>query len=96
LSALRRHWREGLARRGIAVILSTHDPDQAFLCADRVAMLHRGRLVRLGRPAEVITRESLREIYGADVDVVPLQLNDGRQTRVCAPLFRARATPGPP
>ena len=26
-----------LAGRGIAVILSTHDPDQAFLCAQRVA-----------------------------------------------------------
>ena len=37
-----------LARRGIAVVLSTHDPDQAFLCADLVALLHEGRLARLG------------------------------------------------
>jgi iron complex transport system ATP-binding protein len=44
-----------LARRGIAAMLSTHDPDHAFLCAYRVALRHDGRLARLGAPAEVIT-----------------------------------------
>ena len=39
---------QALARSGIGVLLSTHDPDQAFLCATRVAMLHGGRLARLG------------------------------------------------
>ena len=39
---------QSLARRGIAVVLSTHDPDQAFLCADLVALLHEGGLARLG------------------------------------------------
>ncbi len=81
---------EALARRGIAVIMSTHDPDQAFLCADRVAMLHQGRLVHLGPPQEVITRESLRAIYGVDVDVVRLD-RGGRQIQVCVPSLRAGA-----
>jgi len=85
---------EALAGRGIAVVLSTHDPDQAFLCAHRVAMLHQGRLVHVGSPAEVITRESLREIYGADVEVVPLTLGDGRAIRACVPLFPGRHPPG--
>jgi iron complex transport system ATP-binding protein len=60
-----------LARRGIAVILSTHDPDQAFLCAHRVAILHKGRLAHLGPPQEVITSENLRAIYGVDVERGP-------------------------
>ena len=38
---------QALAQTGIGVLLSTHDPDQAFVCADRVAMLHEGR----SRPA---------------------------------------------
>jgi iron complex transport system ATP-binding protein len=38
------HVRE-LARQGIGIILSTHDPDHAFACADRVALLHEGRLI---------------------------------------------------
>ena len=74
-----------LADRGLAVILSTHDPDQAFLCADRVAMLHEGRLVRLGPPAEVITPESLRLLYGVDVDVRTLDRGDGSRAHVCVP-----------
>ena len=75
---------QALAGRGIAVVLSTHDPDQAFLCADRVALLRDGRLARLGAPADVITSATLRETYGVDVDVVTLT-RDGRPVRVCVP-----------
>ena len=76
-----------LARRGIAVMLSTHDPDHAFLCAHRVALLHQGRLARLGPPAEVVTRESLREVYGVEVTVTEVARVDGRVARVCVPTL---------
>jgi iron complex transport system ATP-binding protein len=75
----------GVADRGLAVILSTHDPGQAFQCANRVAMLHEGRVVRLGAPDEVITSESLRLVYGVDVDVAAVDRGDGARTRVCVP-----------
>lgn len=74
-----------LARSGIGVLLSTHDPDQAFLCANRVAMLHEGRLARLGAPDEVITSESLKQIYGVDVIVTRVAM-DGGERRVCIPV----------
>ena len=73
-----------LAARGIGVVLSTHDPGHAFLCADRVALLHGGRLVALGPPAETVTPESLRRIYGVAVAVVPLP---GGAGTVCAPVL---------
>ncbi len=79
-----------LAGIGIAVILSTHDPDQAFACADRVAMLHGGTLAGLGPPDTTITRERLRAVYGVDVDVVELTLSDGRRTRTCVPAVKGR------
>ena len=69
---------QDLARSGIGVLLSTHDPDQAFVCADRVAMLHEGRLARLGAPDEVITAESLKEIYGVEVEVALVPPATGR------------------
>lgn len=79
-----------LARRGIAVVLSTHDPDHAFYCADRVALLKDGRLVRLGPPAEVITAESLHDLYGVDVDVLERTAPDGQgRLRVCVPRHPA-------
>ena len=56
----------------MAVVLSTHDPDHAFLCADRVALLHDGRLAALGPPAEVVTQKSLAALYGVEVEVVEL------------------------
>ena len=78
---------ERLAHRGIAVMLSTHDPDHAFLCAHRVAPLHQGRLARLGPPDAVITRESLREVYGVEVTVTEVSRADGRTARVCVPTL---------
>lgn len=73
---------KALARQGIGIVLSTHDPDHALACADRVALLHEGRLVRLGPPAEIITSESLRLIYGVDVEVAKLAESD---QQVCVP-----------
>ncbi len=76
---------QSLTQSGIGVLLSTHDPDQAFLCADRVAMLHEGRLTRFGVPDEVITSESLKQIYGVDVAVTQVPLEGGGERRVCIP-----------
>jgi iron complex transport system ATP-binding protein len=69
-----------LAARGLAVILSTHHPEQAFGVADRVAMLHGGRLLRLGPPDAVITPDTMRTVYGVDVAIVPVGGH-----RVCVP-----------
>lgn len=76
-----------LASSGIAVVLSTHDPDHAFLCADRVAMLHGGRLLASGAPNDTITPRNLGVVYGVDVEVVTLR-ESGR--RVCLPSLAAR------
>ena len=86
---------ESLATRGIGVMLSTHDPDQAFLCADRAALLHGGRLAALGAPTDVITPASLRALYGVEVDVVAIPGSGGRATHVCVPSL-ARHEPGGP
>jgi iron complex transport system ATP-binding protein len=72
-----------LARAGIGVLLSTHDPDQAFQCADRVAMLRDGSLIAQGTPVEVLTRERLRALYGVEVEVAEASLADGTRRRVC-------------
>ena len=58
-----------LARAGIGVLLSTHDPDQAFLLAHRVALLHNGTLAALGPPQEVLIPAALHMLYGVDVSI---------------------------
>lgn len=82
---------QSLALSGIGVLLSTHDPDQAFLCAKRVAMLHEGRLVRLGTPAEMITPDSLKQIYGVEVAVTRVKMDGGGERPVCIPIGTLRA-----
>ncbi|HXV09184.1 MAG TPA: ABC transporter ATP-binding protein [Burkholderiales bacterium] len=84
---------QALAEGGMGVLLSTHDPDQAFLCASRVALLHEGRLARLGGPGETITVESLKQIYGVDVAVVSVPVDSGEQRRVCLPLVKGARGP---
>ena len=77
-----------LAGEGIGVLLSTHDPDHAFLCADRVAMLHQGRLMACGTVSEVMIAEKLQQIYGVAVTVATVPLADGSTRSVCLPLGR--------
>ncbi len=77
-----------LARGGIGILLSTHDPDQAFLCADRVVLLRDGGIHAHGAPAEVVTAANLRALYGVDVNVVEIALPDGRPSRACLPSLR--------
>lgn len=81
-----------LARSGIAVVFSTHDPDHVFLCGDRVALLHGGRMEEIGAPEAVITPASLKRLYGVEVQVVNLPDHD---TRTCVPSvegLRRRST----
>ena len=72
-----------LAAKGLAVLLSTHDPDHAFSIGDRVALLDRGRLIAQGSPHDVLTPERLRAVYGVSVAVE--RLSQGQT--VCAPDY---------
>jgi iron complex transport system ATP-binding protein len=74
-----------LARAGTGVLLSTHEPDHAFLCADRVALLRPGRALEVGPPEAVLTEAALADTYGVAVTVAALGAR-----RVCFP-----ASPGP-
>jgi len=55
-----------LAGRGIAVLMSTHHPDQARRVATRVALLKRGRIVGEGAPEAVLSLDRLARLYDVD------------------------------
>jgi iron complex transport system ATP-binding protein len=78
-----------LAARGIGVLMATHDPDQAFLCAHRVALFHDGHLLADGAPQDVVTRENLRQVYGVEVAVAQVTPAGGAGRRVCLPELPA-------
>ncbi|MFT3974948.1 MAG: ABC transporter ATP-binding protein [Amaricoccus sp.] len=70
------------AARGIAVVLSPHDPGHAFTCATRVALMRRGPIIAAGTPDAILTPEALRDLYGVEVAVAYVAAA-GRT--VCAP-----------
>lgn len=56
-----------LAADGLAVVFSTHDPNHALRHADRALLIRDGTTLASGRSDEVITRDTLRDLYGAEV-----------------------------
>ena len=56
---------------GKTVIVALHDLTSAAAFCDRIALLHKGRIIKLGSPSEVITETMIRETYGVDVQVFP-------------------------
>jgi len=59
-----------LAREGCCVVVVLHDLNLAARYAHRVAMFSRGRLVADGTPAQVLTAERIRDVYGQEVRVL--------------------------
>lgn len=59
-----------LTASGLAVLFTTHDPNQALRHADEVAALRGGRMSARGPSREVLTRERLEELYGAPVEEI--------------------------
>jgi iron complex transport system ATP-binding protein len=59
-----------LAERGMAILMTSHLPDHALLFSSRVVLMKSGRFIVSGKPAEVMTEESLKEIYGIEVKMV--------------------------
>jgi sulfate/thiosulfate transport system ATP-binding protein len=52
-----RRWLRNLHKEmGVTTIFVTHDQEEALELADRVAILHQGRLLQVGRPDEVYDR----------------------------------------
>ena len=58
---------EELSRReGIAVLFTEHDMDVVFGFATRIVVLHQGKIVASGAPAEIRSNPKVREVYLGD------------------------------
>lgn len=71
-----------LTEEGLTIIQSTHQPDQAFLYADKTLVLHEGHVLAYGEPKETITADLISKIYNVEVEVNSLYDD---KVRVCIP-----------
>ena len=102
LSALDRALREQLALdlarvlTGTTALVVTHDHDEAFTLADRVALMRAGRIVQTGAPAEVWRRpvdEETARFLGCGV-FVPATVHSGVATCELGSVDLPWAPPG--
>ena len=56
--------RDVTRERGIATVVVLHDINAAMRACDRAMLLHEGRIVHFGSPAEVVTPASLAKVFG--------------------------------
>jgi iron complex transport system ATP-binding protein len=70
-----------LAGRRLGLLMTTHFPDHAFLCASQVAVLKAGKLLAKGAPEDVLTQQRLECAYGVSLRIVEA----GAGLRVCVP-----------
>jgi ABC-type cobalamin/Fe3+-siderophores transport system ATPase subunit len=76
-----------LAGLGYTVVMITHVPGHAFLCADRVLAVGKDGRFAAGAPDAILTEETLRALYGLDIQISEIVLRkDQRQVKVCVPM----------
>ena len=74
-----------LAESGMAVLFTSHMPDQAFFCEAKTLLLTRGASPRFGPAAEVLSERSLQEAYGTEIQIFEVLGAGERPIRLTAP-----------
>lgn len=73
------------SRDGLAIIMTTHQPDHALTIADHVALVHGAAMLGPASPDALITADRLTEVYGVSALVGDLRVGDAER-RVCVPI----------
>ena len=71
-----------LRRADVPALLVTHDQEDAFAIADRIAVLHKGRILQTGTPAQLYNNPASLEVarFIGRGALVPCTIGDGHAT----------------
>ncbi len=83
------------ARRGTTIVMVLHDLNLAARYADHLVALRHGRVVASGTPAEVVTEDVVRTVFGLDNRVVEDPVSHTRWWSPWAATARAPAPSRP-
>lgn len=74
-----------LAAEGVTMVMTTHDPNHAFLLPGRVLMMKPGGATLTGLASEIVTDSTLTATYGIDITVFSVPRRDGSgELRFCS------------
>jgi len=82
-----------LAGSGYSIILSTHNPEQAFLWGTRAAVLYGGRFRADGLPSKALSESLLSEVYGVELKLYSLPAGAPAGYRCCLPAAAPQTAP---
>lgn len=79
-----------LAKRGLGIIMTTHDPDHPFLCAaelpaSHVALLEPGGRLSCGPAQQILTEENLHRAYRVGIAIHHTAGHRGQPLSLCIP-----------
>ncbi len=59
-----------LNKQGKSIVIANHDLNLAGLFCQNLVLMHQGTIYAKGAPTDLITKEILREVYGAQVKII--------------------------
>lgn len=80
----------GLTADGYTVLLSTHNPEHAFLWGTRVMVLYEGCIIADGPLTEALTENCLEALYGIPVRLFALGNEKTGRYQACMPVLGLR------
>ena len=75
-----------LSEKGLSIFMTSHYPDHAFLACTKVALMKGGRITSFGNPNDVVSTESLSQLYDTPVHVAYTE-TEGLRIKTCIPLL---------
>ena len=76
---------ENLKKDGYTILISSHNPQDAFLYADEVIILNEGKVKVQGPPNDVLTSELLSSIYKQNIELIDIK---EKNIKICIPITK--------
>lgn len=80
-----------LSSEGLAVVMTTHDPNHAFMMDGKVLCMMRDKKFAYGNVRDTLDERLLASLYGVEVGVAPTKAPDGSMVSGCIPFLGAAA-----
>ncbi len=65
-----------LRKLDIGILMSTHNPEHAFLCCDYALLIYKDKTYNFGNVNDVVTEVNLKQAYDVDIGVISTDKNN--------------------
>lgn len=79
---------KALTKNGKGVLMSSHSPELAFECCDKVLLLRKDGLPLFGETDDIMTDDNLSATYGVELHVGEVEASNGAALRACLAEYR--------